>query len=316
MLIRRALIGTGALWVLGRPALAQPTRKAYRVGLIFTGLASEYSGPLPQQPTAREFVRGMSELGYVYGQHYVTEVRGAEGKPERYPIAAAELVQLQVDLIVAVGPALPALKQATATIPIVMSAALGDPVAGGYIKSLGHAGSNSTGLSHQFDETTGKLLELLKEIAPGAAPVAVLWDRGARPQWQAAQEAAQTRGWKLLSLEIKDAAELDAAFKAATDARAGALLVHTGQIAFPNRKRIAELAAKSRLPAMYDLRPYVDAGGLISYGANLNHIWVQAARFVDKLLKGAKPADLPVEHPTRFELIINLKATSLSPAAC
>ena len=152
--------------------------------------------------------------------------------------------------------------------------------------------------------------------ANNAAPVAVLWDRGARPQWQAAQEAAQTRGWKLLSLEIKDAAELDAAFKAATDARAGALLVHTGQIAFPNRKRIAELAAKSRLPAMYDLRPYVDAGGLISYGANLNHIWVQAARFVDKLLKGAKPADLPVEHPTRFELIINLKATSLSPAAC
>lgn len=130
----------------------------------------------------------------------------------------------------------------------------------------------------------------------------MLCDRGARPPWEAVQEAAKSRGWKLLSLEIKDASEIESAFKAAIGARASALLVLTGQIAFPNRQRIAELAAVNRL------RPYVDAGGLISYGANLADIWRQAARFVDKILKGAKPVDLPVEQPTRFELIINLKA--------
>ena len=138
--------------------------------------------------------------------------------------------------------------------------------------------------------------------------MAVLWDRASLPYWQAAEAAARERGWKLLSLEIRDAGEIEGAFKAATGARAGALLVLAGGLLFPHARRVAELAARSRLPAMYELRPYVEAGGLISYGADIIEIWRRAAVFVDKILKGAKPADLPVEQPTKFELVINLKA--------
>ena len=154
-------------------------------------------------------------------------------------------------------------------------------------------------------ETTGKRLELLKDLVPSAAAVAVLWDRGAILRWQAADAAARERGWKLLSLEIRDAGEIEGAFKAATQNRAGALLVLASGLPF---RRVTELAARSRLPAMYELRPYVEAGGLISYGGDLIEIWRRAAVFVDKILKGAKPADLPVEQPTKFELVINLKA--------
>ena len=303
---RRAVIGAGGLWVVGRSAFAQPARKVPRIGVLATGVGSEWSGPQPANIYAKALLRGLGELGYVYGQHYVTEPRGTEGKPGRYPVLAAELVALGVDVIVAAGPALVALKAATGTIPIVMSAAI-DPVADGVVHSLSRPGTNFTGLSHQFPETAGKLLELLKEVVPGAAPVAVLWDRGSRSTWEVAQLAAKTRGWKLLSLEIKDASEIEPALKSAADARALSLLVLTGQISFPNRQRIAELAVQNRLPAMFDLRPYADAGGLISYGADLADIWRQAARFVDKILKGAKPAELPVEQPTRFELVINLK---------
>ena len=306
MLKRRALIGASGLWVIGQAALAQPRRKVYRIGLLSAGAASE--GPQPQNPYIRAFLRGMQERGYVYGQHFVTVARGAEGKPERYPIIAAELVQLKVDVIAAAGPSLLALKQATTTIPVVMAAAGGDPVEEGLIKSLSHPGGNFTGLSLQHPDSTGKRLELLKELVPGSAPVAVLRDQGTGTQWQAALAAAQTRGWKLLSFEVSDAAALDSVFKSVTDARAGALLVLTGQIFYPHREQVADLAARNRLPAIYSLRGYVDAGGLISYGADLTDVWRQAARFVDKILKGAKPADLPVEQPTRFELTINLKA--------
>jgi putative ABC transport system substrate-binding protein len=306
MMKRRTLIGTGGLWVLGRSAFAQPVRKGHRIGVLITGRASEMVGPQPESALAKALLRGLGDLGYVYGQHYVTEVRGAEGKPGRYPALAAELAALGVDVIVGTGPTLVALKAVTATIPVVMSAA-SDPVTDGLVQSLGHPGTNFTGLSHQWPDTAGKLLELLKEVAPGAAPVAVLWDRVARSSWEATQVAAKSRGWKLLPLEINDASEIEAALKSAADARVGALLVLTGQISFPNRQRISELAVQNRLPAMFDLRPYVDAGGLISYGADLADIWRQAARFVDKILKGAKPADLPVEQPTKFELVINLK---------
>jgi putative ABC transport system substrate-binding protein len=236
----------------------------------------------------------------------VTEHRGAEGRPERYPVLASELVGLAPDIIVAAGPALPALKKATATIPIVMAAAI-DPVAEGLVQSLGRPGTNFTGLSHQFPETTGKRLELLKELVPGPGPVAVLWDRGSQVSWEAANAAARERGWRLLSLEIRDPSEIERTFKAATEAGATALLVLTGQIAFPHRRRIVELAASSRLPVVYDLRPYVEAGGLMSHGANLLEIWYQAAGFVDRILRGAKPADLPIEQPTKFELIVNLR---------
>jgi putative ABC transport system substrate-binding protein len=188
-----------------------------------------------------------------------------------------------------------------------MAAAI-DPVAEGLVQSLGRPGANFTGLSHQFPETTGKRLELLKELIPGAGLVAVLWDKGSKVSWEAANAAARERGWKLLSLEIGNPAEIDGAFRAAAQAGATALLVLTGQIAFPHRQRIIELASLSRLPAVYDLRPYAEDGGLMSHGANLLEIWYQAAGFVDRILKGAKPAEIPIEQPTKFELVINQRA--------
>lgn len=306
---KRAFIGTIALGALavGRVARAQPARRVYRIGILGHGLRSEFSGPQPRSPPVNALLRRLGELGYVYGEHFVTEPRGSEGKPGRFPGLAAELVRLQVDVIVAAGGTLAALKQVTATIPIVMAAG-SDPVAEGLVQSLGHPGGNFTGLSHQRTETTGKRLELLKELVPGAAPVAVLWEPSGVLSWQEADAAARARVWKLLSLQIRSASELEVAFKKATDARAGSLLVLTGEIAYPHRQRIVDLAAASRLPAMYDLRPFVEAGGLISYGADLNEIWRRAAGFVDKILKGAKPADLPTEQPTKFDLVVNLKA--------
>lgn len=283
---RRTVIGTSALLLTARATFAQPAHKIHRIGVLISSAAADFAGPQPVTAQAKALLRGLGELGYKYGQDYVTEVRRAEGNIGRFPAVAAELAGLGVDVIVAAGPTLIALKPAMATIPVVMSAGI-DPVGDGLIQSLSRPGTNFTGLSHQFADGVGKRLELLKELVPGAAPVAVLWDRGSRSPWDAAQAAAKSRGWKVLSLEFRDAGEIEAAFKSATDARAGALLVLTGQLAFPNRQRISELAVRYRLPAMFDLRPYVDAGGLISYGADLVDIWRQAARFVDKILKGA-----------------------------
>ena len=306
---RRAFIGSLALGTLAVPpvALSQPTRKVARIGMLALGMTSDMVGPQPQYPAARALLRGLRELGYVYGEHFVTEPRGGEGRPEHFPGAAAELVRLQVDAIVAAGPMLPALKQATSTLPVVMGGAI-DPVGQGLVRSLGHPGGNFTGLSLQSVETVGKRLELLKELVPTTPLVAVLWERTVLPQWHAAETAARERGWKLLSVEVRGTGELDGAFKAATSARAGALLVLAGGVIFPQTRRVTELAARSRLPSMYPLRPMVEAGGLISYGADIIEIWRRAAVFVDKILKGAKPGDLAVEQPTKFELVINLKA--------
>src|SRR5712692_2552013 len=287
---RRAFIGSLALGTLAVPraAAAQPARKVYRIGILSSSAtSSDMVGPQPRYPFTNALLQGLRELGYVYGEHFVTEPRGGEGKPERFPDLAAELVRLRVDVIVSGGPTLAALKQATSTIPIVMTGA-GDPVGRGFAQSLARPGGNFTGLSTQGPETTGKRLELLKELAPGAAPVAVLWDRRTGLlSSQAAEAAARERGWKLLSLEIRDAGEIEGAFKAATRARAGALLVLAGGFFDRHAGRIAELAAKSRLPAMYVLRLFVEAGGLISYSADLVEIYRRAAVFVDKILKGA-----------------------------
>jgi putative ABC transport system substrate-binding protein len=308
---RRAFIGSlalGTTLAVPRTVPAQPARKVYRIGILGgSGTTSDMVGPQPRGRQINALLRGLGELGYVYGEHFVTEPRGGESRPERYPSLAAELVRLQVDVIVAAGPTLRALKQATSTVPIVMAAS-GDPVGEGLVQSLAHPGGNFTGLSSQSVEVTGKRLELLKELVPSARPVAVLWDRTVLLQWQAAEAAARERGWKLLSLEIRDAGEIEGAFKAATDARAGALFVFASGPLFGHARRVAGLAAKSRLPAMYSQRAYVEAGGLISYSTDLNETWRHAAVFVDKILKGAKPADLPVEQPTNFELVVNLRA--------
>jgi len=310
---RRAFISTVALGPLAVPrvALAQPARNIYRIGILGVRVpASELTGPQPRDPHLAALLRELRALGYVYGEHFVTEVRSGEGKLERFPGLAAELVRLKVDLIVTSGPSLPAVKQATSTIPVVMIGAA-DPVAQGVAHSLGRPGGNFTGSSIQLVETTAKRLELLKELAPGAAPVAVLWDpRGGGPplSWRAAESAARERGWKLLSLEIKDTGEIDSAFKAATAARAGAVLVLPTAVLDKQAHRIAELAAKSRLAAVYGLRLYVEAGGLMSYSPDVMEMYRRAAVFIDKILKGARPGDLPFEQPTKFELVINLKA--------
>jgi putative ABC transport system substrate-binding protein len=205
---------------------------------------------------------------------------------------------------------LPPHRLCQASVPELWRIRLGaaDPVGEGLVQSLGRPGGNFTGLTDQGTETVGKRLELLKEVAPGAAPVAVLWDRTSVRNWQAAEAAARKRGWKLLSLEILrgDAGEIEEVFRSATAAGVGALLVQGG-LAYLQRQQIAELAAKSRLPAMYGIRRHVEAGGLMSYGADFLDIFRRGAVFVDKILKGAKPTDLPVEQPTKFELVINLK---------
>jgi len=304
---RRAFLGAFGLLAAPLAVEAQQASKVYRVGMLSAFTAtSEMVGPQPQSPFVSAFLHGMRDLGYVYGEHFATEPRGGEGKPERYPTLAGELVRLKVDVIVAAGPSLLALKQATSTIPIVMAAS-GDPVHSGFVQSLAHPGGNFTGFSLDMVETTAKRLELLKELVPGAGLVAVLWDRAGLALWEVVEAAAKLRGWKLLSVAVSEAAELEGAFQAATRARASAMLVFgSGALDF-HARRIAELAARNRLPAMYDLRPYVNAGGLISYSVSLIEIWRRAAVYVDKIVKGAKPSDLPVEQPAKFELVINLK---------
>ena len=260
--------------------------------------------PDPKNAYTNALLRGLRELGYVYGQHFVTEPRGAEGRPERYPGLVAELIRLQVDIIVAVGASLPAVKQATSTIPIVFFT--DDPVVQGYVKSLARPGGNVTGLSVQTLELVGKRLELLKQLVPTGAPVAVLWDRGSL-LWETAKAAARGRGWKLLSFPIGDIGEIEEVLRSATTARAGAVLVAAGVALNTHPRRVIELVAKHRLAAMYQVRSWVERGGLASYAPDLLDLWRAAAVFVDKILKGAKRGDLPVEQPTKFELVINLK---------
>jgi putative ABC transport system substrate-binding protein len=303
---RRLFISSFALGTLGFIGIgsAQPMRTRYRVGIVALQPTADMVGPQPRSPTQRAFLNHLRELGYVYGEHFVTEVRGSGGDLERFPRLAAELIDAQVDVIVATGAAVAALKRATSTIPIVMSAT-NDPVREGFIRSLGRPGGNITGLSLQSIDTIGKRLELIKELVPGDGPVAVIWN--APEVWQAAAASAKQRGWQLLSLEVHEFSNIGEAFKKAVEARASAAILHAYGILFAHRHSVVDLAAKSRLPAIYDLRPYAEVGGLVSYGAEINDVWWRAASYVDKILKGASPGDLPVEQPTKFELVINLK---------
>jgi putative ABC transport system substrate-binding protein len=314
MMGRRAFLAGLACGGLSGPGVVrgQAGRNLYRIGILGTSIhtAAELAGPQPKSPFIGALLRGLRELGYVYGEHFVTEIRSAEGKVERFPSLAAELVRLKMDVIVTSGSGLPALKQATSTIPVVMVAAA-DPVRQGLVQSLARPGGNFTGSSLQLMETTGKRLELLKELAPGPAPVAILWDHlGAvgRVPWEAAQWAARQRGWALVSLDIRQFDGIEGALKAASDAGAGALLVQPAALIDQNAAKLAELAVRRRLPAIYGHRWYVDAGGLMSYSPDIIDMFRRAAVFIDKILKGARPADLPVEQPTKFDLVFNLKA--------
>ena len=286
------------------PADAQQPAKISRIGILRPGA--------PPDPLVEAFRQGLHELGYAEGRDIIIEYRWAEGKEERLTDLAAELVRLKVDVIVVSATRGPlAAKQATTTIPIVMAAS-GDPVAAGLVASLARPGGNVTGLSVISPELSGKRLELLKGVVPKLSRVAVLWDADPgnpfpRLVLKEMEIAAAALRVQLQLLGIREPKELDGAFEAATRGRAGGVVVVGGPLTIANRMQIVILAAKHRLPVMYGLKEFVEAGGLISYGPNHSDLYRRAAVYVDKILKGAKPADLPVEQPTRFELVINLK---------
>ena len=298
-----------ALSVLAAPVVApaqQPT-KVYRIGRLSPGLP-----PSQPSPSMEAFQQALRDFGYVEGQNLVIEWRWAEGQEERLPDLAAELVRLQVEVIVVGGvAAIRAAQHATSAIPIVMAANY-DPVGEGFIASLARPGGNITGLSWLGAELPGKRLEILKETLPQSTRIAVLGNPTFTPYetWlHSLTAAAQALSLHLHVVELRRADELDSAFAAITGAGADALIVLSDPALVDNLLgRIVDLAAGNRLPAMYDWKAYVDAGGLMSYGPSMPDMQRRAASYVDKILKGAKPADLPIEHPTTFNLVINLKA--------
>ena len=261
-------------------------------------------------PSHEAFRQQLHELGYVEGQNIVIEYRFAEWRAERLADFAAELVRLKVDVIVSGGTPGPlAAKRATSTIPIVMAAA-GDPVGTGLVANLGRPEGNITGLSNLSEELTGKRLQLVKEVVPGISRVAVLWNAGnpiSMIVFKHTEAAARTLGMQVHSVEVRGPDDFQQALAAMVTARAGALFVVDDPLVFRQRLLIADFAVRNRLPASAFYKEFVEAGGLMSLGPNLAHQYRRAAIFVDKILKGAKPADLPVEQPTKFELVINLK---------
>jgi putative ABC transport system substrate-binding protein len=296
---------TGGLLAAPFAAEAQQAAKVPRIGYLSGG------DPAASPHLPEAFRQGLRDLGYVEGRNVVIEYRDVEGKLERYPALAAELVALKVDVIVALGyPGTLAAKNATNTIPIIM-VAVADPVRIGLIASLVRPGGNITGLTLLAGtEIVGKHLELLKEAVPNLSRVAVLWNP-ANPmhvlRLREVEVAGRSLRVQLQILKAQGPEEFDSAFAAMTRERAGALYVVGDPMLRQHRRRLAELAAKSRLPAVYELKDHAEAGGLMAYGPSILDMYWRAATYVDKILKGAKPADLPVEQPTKFELVINMK---------
>jgi putative ABC transport system substrate-binding protein len=301
-------ISTLAGGLLAAPLAAegQPAGKVYRVG---------YLSPIPvaerdSNPYFDIFRREMRQRGYVEGQNFVLEHRFVEGSPGRDSEVVAELVRLNVDVIVAVSqPVVQAAKQVTRIIPIVMFGA-GDPVSTGLVASLARPGGNITGLSQLSPELSGKRLGFLKEVVPGVSRVAILWNPtnpSNAPQLRETKVVAQALGVQLQLLGVRGRQDFESGFQAATRGRAGALITLDDLLIFTHRIQIVALAAKSRLPAIYGWPAFAEAGGLMSYGPDFRDMYRQAAVFVDKILKGARPGDIPIEQPTKFELVINLK---------
>ena len=291
---------------LAAPTLAdaQQPPKVSRIGWLSPGSPTSHADRL------NAFRQGLRELGYVEGQNIAIEYRWAEGEFDRLPDLAADLVRLQVDVIVtAATPPTSAAKQATRTIPIVVAVG-SDLIGTGLVASLARPGGNITGLTAHLPELSGKRLQLLKETVPRVSRVAVLWNPGnpsAAPNWKETEAAARTLGVTLQSHEVTEVNELAKAFAAMTRGAAAGLVVMPDPVLTIHRKRIADLAAKSRLPAIYVAREFVDIGGLMAYGPSIIDMYRRSATLVDKILKGRKPADLPVEQPMRFELVINMK---------
>jgi putative ABC transport system substrate-binding protein len=296
---------TALLFALCLPAQAQQATKIPRVGLL-------YASAVGNSNRIEAFRQGLRELGYVEGKDIVIEYRYAETKLDRLPALATELVRLKVDVIVTGGGAnTRAANEATATIPIVMAQDI-DPVGNGFVASLARPGGNITGLSRVAPELSGKQLELLKETVPRLSRVAVFGASTTTPGnveiRREIELAAVALGVKFQFLEVLSGKDIETAFREASKGRADAGLVSGGPVLNSRRTQIADLAVKNRLPAIYNRRDYVEDGGLMSYGVNFTDLDRRAATYVDKILKGAKPADLPVEQPIKFEFIINLKA--------
>jgi putative tryptophan/tyrosine transport system substrate-binding protein len=296
------------LLALSFPAHAQQPVKIPRIGLL---AGSSSAG---ESPRVEAFRQGLRDLGYVEGKNIVIEYRYADAWLDRLPALADELIRLKVDvLVVSTTAAVQAAKNATRTISIVFFGVF-DPVAAGLVDTLARPGGNVTGFTNIATTLAGKRLELLKETVPKLSRVAVLYDPkcpGCVPQWNESQRQARELGLRLHSMEVSSADKYEAAFKEAVKAHSGALAVTADPLANANRKRIADLATKARLPAIYPWGEFVENGGLMSYGANFAAVGRDVARYVDKILKGTKPADLPVEQPTKFELMINLKTAKV-----
>ena len=288
----------------GVSAEAQQPTKVARVGYLSGASLSAI------RERIEALRQGLRELGYVEGKNIVIEYRWAEGKPDRLPDLAAELVRLKVDIIVSAGPAVtPHFKEATKTIPIVM-AQDNDPVGNGFVASLARPGGNITGLATLARELSGKQQELLKEIIPKLSRVAVLGSSIEPGNSQTLKEielAAEALKVKIQYLDIHGREDIEPAFQAARKGRAGAALVLVSTIFNSNRRQVVELAVKSQLPAVFYSAEYVELGGLMAYGPSYTDLYRRVATYVDKILKGVKPAELPVEQPTKFELVINLK---------
>jgi putative ABC transport system substrate-binding protein len=285
---------------------AEQSGKVFRVGVLSAGTGT----PKSLADVSRE---AFEKLGWFEGKNITFERRYAENHPDRLPELAAELVGLRVDLIMAGGTLAPlAAKRATTTIPIVMTTA-GDPVGSGLVSNLARPEANVTGLSFMSPDLEGKRLQLLKEVVPQVAHAAVIWD-AANPYparaFKETQRAAQTLGIEVQSLEVREPDDFAGAFEAAKRQQPDALFAIGDPLISDFRKQIVDFASTQRLPAMYPLREYVEAGGLMSYGASISDLVRRAAGYVDKILKGTKPEDLPVEQPTKFELVINLKTAN------
>jgi putative ABC transport system substrate-binding protein len=302
--------GAAAAWPLAARA-QQPIGRAGKVphvGVLMPGPAAHSASLIDP------FYRGLRELGYSEGQNLAIERRDGDWKPDRLPALAAELVGLKVDIIVAWStPTAHAAKQATNSIPII-AVAMADPVGDGLVASLARPGGNVTGTTFVGPELVARRLQLLRDVVPGLVRVAALWHPHAYGEHTMSsvvkdiEDAARILGMQLQLVPANSPDDIATAFSAMVNEHAGAFIVMPSPMLFGEHRRIVEFAANNRLPGMYQAREFVDAGGLMSYGANLDDLFRRTATYVDKILKGAKPADLPVERPTKFELVINLKA--------
>ena len=286
---------------------AQPMAKVWHVGMLETTAATLNATNLDA------FKQALRQLGYIEGQNLIVEYRSGDGHIERFPQLAAELVRLNVDIIITRGtPAALAAKKATATIPIVM-AAIREPVETGMVASLARPGGNVTGLSAFVTELTAKRIEIMREIIPQLSRMALIdnmANRSVPAQWDETKRAAFALGIQPQLYDVRKAEDIERAFSSAIAQRVNALSVGNDSVVIANRIQVVQLAAKHRLPAIYATRDFVDAGGLLSYAAHYPDLYRRAAAYVDKIFKGAKPADLPVEQPTKFEIVVNLKAAS------